>query len=229
LSSIAGNGWEAIRILRQAPYDVVLMDVEMPEMDGLTASRCISKEWEPSQRPWIIAVTAYAMKGDREKCLAAGMNDYISKPIRETELLQVLEKAARQLGKDNTNSQESQSQIRQEEDLVLDAKVLESIREMAGAQADEFIAHLIQEYLKTAPQHIEQIREAIASANLEMLRQSSHTLGSSSATLGAIKFAKLCKQLENLARSGNLAEVKAPLMELEAQYEQVKNILQNLL
>jgi PAS domain S-box-containing protein len=228
-ADVAGNGWEAIRALRQAPYDVVLMDVEMPEMDGLTASRCISKEWEPSQRPWIVAVTAYAMKGDREKCLAAGMNDYISKPIRETELLQALEKVARQLGKNNTNSQESQPQIRQEEDLVLDAKVLESIREMAGAQADEIIAHLIQEYLKTAPQHIEQIRDAIASANLEVLRQSSHTLGSSSATLGAIKFAKLCKQLENLARSGNLAAIKAPLLELEAQSQQVKNILQNLL
>jgi PAS domain S-box-containing protein len=228
-ADVAGNGWETIRALRQAPYDVILMDVEMPEMDGLTAAQRIAEEWEPSQRPWIIAVTAYAMKGDREKCLAAGMNDYISKPIRETELLQALEKAARQLRKDSENSPENQPQIRQEEDRVLDAKVLESIREMADDQADEIIAHLIEEYLKIAPQHIKQIQDAIASANLDSLRQSSHTLGSSSATLGAIKFAKLCKQLENLARSGNFAEVAAPSQDLETQYEQLKNALQNFL
>ncbi|OKH23544.1 hypothetical protein NIES593_09995 [Hydrococcus rivularis NIES-593] len=228
-ADVAGNGWEAIRALRQAPYDVVLMDVEMPEMDGLTAAQRIAEEWKPSQRPWLIAVTAYAMKGDREKCLVAGMNDYISKPIRETELLQALEKAALRLEKDRANRQESQPQTHQAEDLILDAKVLDSIREMVGAQADEFIAHLIEEYLKTAPQYLEQIRDAIASSNLEQLRQSSHALGSSSATLGAVRFAKLCKQFENLARSGTLSNTTALSLELETQYQQTIEALEKLL
>jgi len=94
-ADVVGNGVEVIQALRQTPYDVVLMDVEMPEMDDLTATRCIHKEWPKKQeRPWIIAVTAYAMQGDREKCLAAGMDDYITKPIREGELIQVLQKAS---------------------------------------------------------------------------------------------------------------------------------------
>jgi PAS domain S-box-containing protein len=171
-ADVVSNGLEAIRALHQAHYDVVLMDVEMPEMDGLTATRHISEEWMQPMRPWIIALTAYAMKGDREKCLAMGMNDYITKPIRKEELLQALHKAALHLGKDTASNQPTLPQTPHPEDSVLDLKILEYIREMAGKEADRFIPHLIQEYLKTAPQYLEKIQEAIASSNLETLRHS---------------------------------------------------------
>ncbi|NER36035.1 MAG: PAS domain S-box protein [Oscillatoria sp. SIO1A7] len=89
---LAGNGLEVLDALRRQSYDVVLMDIQMPEMDGLEATGRIFKEWEPSARPWIIAMTANAMQGDREVCLQAGMDDYLSKPIR----LESLQKALSQ-------------------------------------------------------------------------------------------------------------------------------------
>jgi PAS domain S-box-containing protein len=89
-ADVAANGLEAIQALERQPYDVVLMDVQMPEMDGLEATRQVCARWPVGERPRIIAMTANAMQGDREMCLAAGMDDYVSKPIRVDELVQAL-------------------------------------------------------------------------------------------------------------------------------------------
>jgi CheY-like chemotaxis protein len=96
-ADVAANGLEAIQALERQPYDVVLMDVQMPEMDGLEATRQIRARWPSEQghlQPRIIAMTANAMQGDREMCLAAGMDDYVSKPIRVDELVQALARCA---------------------------------------------------------------------------------------------------------------------------------------
>ena len=93
-ADVAGNGLEAIAALQRQPYDLVLMDVHMPEMDGLTATRTICAQWPPEQRPKIVAMTANAMKEDRDECLAAGMDDYITKPVRIDELQIALERCA---------------------------------------------------------------------------------------------------------------------------------------
>jgi len=89
-ADVAANGLEAIQALERQPYDVILMDVQMPEMDGLEATRQICARWPGGERPRIIAMTANAMQGDREMCLAAGMDDYVSKPIRVDELVQAM-------------------------------------------------------------------------------------------------------------------------------------------
>jgi CheY-like chemotaxis protein/HPt (histidine-containing phosphotransfer) domain-containing protein len=227
-ADVVGNGIEALRVLRQAPYDVVLMDVEMPEMDGLTATENIYREWEPSKRPWIIAVTAYAMQGDREKCLSAGMNDYITKPIREGELIQALQKVSHteKLADESLTITPNNEVKIAEEESVLDLGVLKSIREMARGKAETILGKIIGNYLDTAPQQIQQIETAIASANPDSLRQAAHTLGSSSANLGAIKFAKLCKQLENLGRSGTVAGADLELVRLRTEYERVQVALE---
>jgi CheY-like chemotaxis protein len=93
-ADLAANGLEVLQAVRRQPYDVILMDVQMPEMDGLEATRQICACWPREQRPRIIAMTANAMQGDRELCLAAGMDDYISKPIRIPDLVAALERAA---------------------------------------------------------------------------------------------------------------------------------------
>jgi len=92
-ADVASNGIEAIECIQRQPYDVVLMDVQMPEMDGLEASRRITAKWMPNQRPRIVAMTANAMQGDREECLAAGMDDYLTKPIRVEQLVAALQVA----------------------------------------------------------------------------------------------------------------------------------------
>jgi CheY-like chemotaxis protein len=94
-ADVAGNGIEAIECIERQPYDVVLMDVQMPEMDGLEASRRIVARWpDIAQRPRIVAMTANAMAGDREECLAAGMDDYVTKPIRVDALVAALDNVA---------------------------------------------------------------------------------------------------------------------------------------
>ena len=89
-ADVASNGIEAIQSVERQTYDVILMDVQMPEMDGLEASRRICARWPRGERPTIIAMTANAMQGDREMCLEAGMDDYVSKPIRREELMKAL-------------------------------------------------------------------------------------------------------------------------------------------
>ena len=89
-ADLASNGVEAIEHIERQRYDVVLMDVQMPELDGLEASRRILARWPCGQRPRIVAMTANAMQGDREACLAAGMDDYITKPIRVDQLVDAL-------------------------------------------------------------------------------------------------------------------------------------------
>ena len=92
-ADVAGNGIEALEALERQPYDLLLSDVQMPEMDGVEATRRILERWEPGERPWIVAMTAEAMQGDRERFLAAGMNDYVVKPIRIEDLVAALERA----------------------------------------------------------------------------------------------------------------------------------------
>jgi CheY-like chemotaxis protein len=92
-ADLASNGIEAVEAVARQAYDVVLMDVQMPEMDGLEASRQITARWPAGARPRIIAMTANAMQGDREMCLAAGMDDYVTKPIRPQQLTEALQKS----------------------------------------------------------------------------------------------------------------------------------------
>jgi len=91
-ADVAGNGLEAIEAIERQKYDLVLMDVQMPEMDGLEASRQICARWPRGERPRIVAMTANAMQGDKERCFEAGMDDYVSKPVRVGELISALDR-----------------------------------------------------------------------------------------------------------------------------------------
>jgi len=242
-ADVVSNGREVLTALEQAEYDVILMDVEMPEMDGLTATAQI-RQTSPGQRPWIVAVTAYSMLGDRERCLAAGMNDYISKPIRVEELEAALNRAKQAM--EITVSASSMIPVTPEPlkpvessgsltaplevtASVLDKKTLDGIRALGGADGSAVLATLIQDYLDATPLLLSQMQTAIADQDGTTLRQVAHTLGSSSANLGALAFAKQCKAIENLARVGNLTTMAALYRGLTQGYEKVKTALQELI
>lgn len=234
---VVENGVEVLATLRRQSYDAILMDVQMPKMDGLTATRHICQEWEVTERPWIIAITANAMRGDREECLKSGMDYFISKPINVEDLIAALNKCPplpRKLeeqpeGQDlhptsSAPHRSPKSQISNTKSI--DPQALQAIIDMAGDSAGEAIVEVIDSYLEDAPQLLQAIRRAIASEDLPSLRAATHTLKSTSATLGATTLSALCKQLEAI---GNVAAIRAALAlayQIEAEYESVKGVLQ---
>ncbi len=226
-ADVAGNGLEVLQALHRQVYDVVLMDVQMPQMDGLEATRRIRQEWSnkkagetPAPRPWIIAMTANAMHGDREACLAAGMDEYISKPIQMEILLQALKKAE---GAEGALS----GALSGAGGAALNAKALQALRDMVGEDSPDVFAEVINSYLEDAPKQVQEIQVAVKMGDAAAVARAAHTLKPTSATLGAIALAQLCKEIEAMGRAGNISEVLGQKVEqLAAEYEQVKTALQ---
>ncbi|MFM7406808.1 MAG: response regulator [Cuspidothrix sp.] len=215
---VVANGLEVLIALRRQHYDIVLMDIQMPEMDGLTATEKICEEWLLSCRPWIVAMTANAMQGDREKCLSVGMNDYITKPIR----LEELTKALINCQKPDFSSQKipefSSINIRD----ILDPSIIKELKEsICNHVMSEFVM-FIDSYLDDTPERLQALQDAINDDNSQKLRLEAHTLKSSSAVFGAKKFSNLCKKLEDLGRDGNIKHAAFLVPELVKQYEDVK-------
>ncbi len=244
-ADVAGNGFEVLEALRRQPYDVILMDMQMPEMDGLEASRQIQKLYgnsEKSQlmRPRIIAVTANAMESDRNECMNAGMDDYISKPIRIEQLINVLSKCqplidpTLSLDSETNNYKTSNETLNQQLPLttivanptILDANVLQGLREV------EALEEVIEIYFDTAPELLEAIVNAIANTDAEALQPAAHSLKSISGTLGAFGLSEYCQKLETLARQCNQtqnplsqSETQKIYAQIQAEFEQVKTAL----
>lgn len=214
-ADLAGNGLEALEALKRQSYDVVLMDVQMPEMDGLEASRRICREWPEGARPRIIAMTANAMQGDREMCLAAGMDDYISKPVRLEELSRALGQCQPPNGLSGPARPESAPVA------SIDAAVLGEFREMMGEDAGE----LIDLFLADAPALVSDLKQALAQDDPEALRRAAHTLKSSSATFGALVLSEMCREVEEIGRSGAVNGVGPQIAAIEAEFEAARAAL----
>jgi CheY-like chemotaxis protein len=212
---VATNGLEAIEALEQQPYDVVLMDVQMPELDGLDATRRICERWAEDARPHIIAMTANALPEDREACFAAGMNDYVAKPIRAEELVAALKRAKPRAHGDAPSVAH----------ISLDDGALENLRELGG---DDFLDEVIDAFLADAPQLIATLRSSLEGREIEELRRAAHTLKSNGATLGAEQFAQLCRTLEERAKAGDLEDASQLVERIEQEYRPLEEALSAL-
>jgi CheY-like chemotaxis protein/HPt (histidine-containing phosphotransfer) domain-containing protein len=213
-ADVATNGLEAIEALERQPYDVVLMDVQMPELDGLDATRRIVERWPAESRPHIVAMTANALPEDREACFAAGMDDYVAKPIRPEELVAAL-KRAKPLG----NGDGASARV---ELISLDDGALKNLRDLGG---DDFLGEVIDAFLADAPQLLATLRSSLADGNADELRRAAHTLKSNGATLGADGFAELCRTLEQRAKAGELDGVSELVERIEHEYGQLEEAL----
>jgi PAS domain S-box-containing protein len=203
-SDMAGNGLEVIAALDRQHYDVVLMDMQMPEMDGLQATRYLRTHLPAERQPWIIAMTANAMQGDRELCLSAGMDDYVSKPVRIEDLVAVLQAAFQQssIGRRSGSYRAPVAEV-----PVLDRNVLASLSHDLGDPA--LVAEIVALFLVDAPQLIDDWRQAIALQDGEGARRATHTLKSTSASVGAVALAQCCADAEVLVRAGTFHGVQA--------------------
>jgi signal transduction histidine kinase/DNA-binding response OmpR family regulator/HPt (histidine-containing phosphotransfer) domain-containing protein len=203
-ADIVSNGVETLKFLRRQSYDVVLMDIQMPQMDGLAATRQICQEWSPQTRPRIIAMTAEVAPGDREKCLQAGMNDYIAKPIR-------LEELRKAIGQCRPLSPRE----------PIDVKSLESMLKGSDSLSPELINNRIYRYLQDIPLKLEAIATAIEDGNLEAFQQATNTLKIISANLGANRLNRLCYDLDTIDSYTNLQQASNKIPELKIEYEKV--------
>jgi signal transduction histidine kinase/DNA-binding response OmpR family regulator/HPt (histidine-containing phosphotransfer) domain-containing protein len=233
-ADVAANGLEALRALERQSYDVVLMDMQMPEMDGLEATRRLRQELLPSQQPYVVAMTANAMQGDREQCLSAGMDDYISKPIRVEELVRALS-AARPLDGypaafpiAGLPVQEPGQPAQAQQEEVLDRSALENLQETLGGDFAN-LALLIQSFLEEAPALITDLHRFVSSADVAGVRRAAHSLKGNGSEFGARAFAELCRQLETDALAGRLEQARPLADQIEAAFEPVRTSLQAVL
>ncbi|EFO81457.1 sensory box histidine kinase/response regulator [Oscillochloris trichoides DG-6] len=221
-ADLASNGKEVIAAMHHRDYDVVLMDVQMPDMDGLDATRRLRAMLPENRQPYIIAVTANAMTGDREVCLAAGMDDYISKPMLRADLEAALLRAQR--GRNAPTTSEIHPV---EEPVQLNQDVLTMLRESMGSAAD--FAKLVEIFLEQAERDLIAMRAAWPN-DLNQLSRLAHRFKGSSLSLGAQSLAEICQQLEQRARQ-NLSdnETYAFFGVIEVEYRRVKERLQQLM
>lgn len=236
-ADVAANGLEVIDSLHRQPYDVVLMDVQMPELDGLEATRRIrrlsSSELAAEAQPRIIAMTANAMREDYESCLAAGMDDYLSKPVRLEEMVKALSRC--QPLREPPPMIESPAvetagpalpPVGVVSGMVLDPKAFERLRATLGKQADRMLPGLIHGFYVDAERLLAQARQAVLQGQAEELQRASHSLKSASATFGAMALSAAARRLEVVARAGALGEAHSIIAHAETELARAKAALE---
>jgi len=221
-ADVAANGQEALGAIQRQPYDVALMDINMPIMDGYEASRQIHQLWNNGSqrfdisRPWIIAMTANALQGDRELALEAGADDYISKPVYLNELQAVLTRAGHARKNQNGGSMPT-------EEVKLNQASLQNLLMLPDGKS------LIEAYLEESPQIIEQIKGAIHKQDTRELKDAAHALKGSSLYVGTDEVVELAKTLEQSGRANSLTGVERVLTDLEKAYSKATVALTDLL
>jgi len=220
-ADVVNNGLEVMKSLNERSYDVLFLDVQMPEMDGLECARQICERWTRDRRPVIIAMTGNALLGDREKCLAAGMDDYISKPVRIAELQTALERwgPTKARSFDTAYFSRNPPAFASTGGLV-DESILRELHEMAQHDGAGMVRELIDLFLESAPPRIEQIQQNVHDAT--KLSFHAHALKSMSLNLGCKLVVELSQQLEQLGRSGDLRAVPECVNRLETAFKQTK-------
>ncbi|MDF1585500.1 response regulator [Marinimicrococcus flavescens] len=232
-AEVAGDGEEALAALSRAPYDLVLMDCQMPRLDGYAATREIRRREAGLGAAGvpIVALTAHALRGDREKCLEAGMNDYLGKPFTAEEMRAVLERwlpaaepavpAAGEPADDVAATGQSR-----DEPAVLDRRTLDTLRELRRPGQPSVLGRAIHLYFGSTPGLVERLAQGAASGDAQAMVEATHALKSSSANLGALELAARCKTVEAMARAGRIDEAAAAASGIAAFYERVRLALE---
>jgi PAS domain S-box-containing protein len=210
------NGQEALNWLHQRSYDVVLMDVQLPELDGLTATRQIRADFDI--QPWIIGLSANAFQADRMNALSAGMDHYLTKPVRIEVLLSALQEAFTRL---NSESQRMTSSNQDAAKPILDRDALyEQV-------APHFLSKFIDLYLENSAQSIEEMKLALSRQNFAQLSHVAHSLKGSSATIAAVRFTELCQTIESISKTGaDVSELQQLFQRLDDEFSQLKTVLE---
>ncbi len=224
---IAVNGREAVAAVARAAYVAVLMDCQMPELDGYEATAAIRDHEGGARHTPIIAMTANALEGDRERCLAAGMDDYLAKPVKAEALAATL---ARWVPVSTPPPGDAAFAASGTEDVAVDAAVdaaidravLDGLRELQDADDPDLVDAVIGIFLGDTPRRLAALRAALARGDAGAVVREAHTLKGSCGNLGARPMAERASTLEALARAGKLVPVPALLDGLDAEFDRVR-------
>ncbi len=216
---LVSNGLEAVQAMREEPFDLVLMDCSMPEMDGYEATASIRLAEEGTRRHTpIIAMTANTQRGSVEKCLAAGMDDYLSKPITLAELGQKMQRwltpavdAAALPERDDPDSAEG----------PLDRAVFDNLRAVLGPSIDEAVTP----FLEDIPTYLDLLQVALDEGDADKARAMAHSMKGSSANLGAVALSRLARQAQELAEAGRLSEIGPLMPQMREAFDMVSAVL----
>jgi CheY-like chemotaxis protein/HPt (histidine-containing phosphotransfer) domain-containing protein len=237
---IAANGREAVEAITRTAYAGVLMDCQMPEMDGFEATREIRKRERSTPHLPIIAMTATTMAGDREKCLEAGMNDFLSKPVKLEDLTCVLRKWLTQPSStipheweaephhpDNREASVQSRTSAPDPSPPLDSETLADLRRLGGDEDPTFFISVINQFCQDSVTHMDGISLAIRENKSDSLCKMAHAFKGCSRTIGAKPLAELAFQLEQMGQTQNLEKAQAIFVSLQSECERVQAPLQD--
>ena len=233
---VVDNGREVLKSMSGRTYDIVFLDLQMPELDGLETAKAIRAE-NRRPRPWLVALTASALAGDREKCIAAGMDDYLPKPLQREEIEEVLKRARQALQpapveqKSGTTSR-SGGQKRAKsgpiasddgrQTAVIDAKALSRLRGLGlptGSSGNDLVTELVDTFLQEVPDKLNRISKALAEDDFLKAHRFTHSLVSAAGNLGAVGIVKSARTLESVLRLKSRADSDVAYRALKAEFE----------
>ncbi|MEJ7622918.1 MAG: response regulator [Pyrinomonadaceae bacterium] len=226
-AEVVANGREAINALEKSRYDIVLMDCQMPEMDGFEATAEIRRREGDSHHTKIIAMTAHALEGDREKCLAAGMDDYLSKPVKIETLRQMLERWSVSTDEQQGGVPDEPRKISKENSQQLvDHSILEGYRNFQKPGQPDLINKLIDLFVEDTTGRFSILKQAAIDGNAAAIKSEAHNIKGAAGNIGAAHMATICKDLEQKASQNDEAQVL--ISRLEEEFKQVVEVLSSM-
>ena len=219
LAEVVENGRQALDAMRKNPFDVIFMDCQMPELDGYAATRELRGIEKGKRHTWIIAMTANSLQGDREKCMAAGMDDYVSKPVKIEDLQGAL---GRFSGIRDLERETEETGV----PGAVDLSAMSGLRELEGESGESILGKLIDVFLDNTPKVLDQARAALARRSGPLLERAAHSLKGSCSNFGAERMRSACQDLETIARNGALEKGADALVAIEQEFGYVRHALE---
>ena len=212
---LTANGVEVLDALHRQSYDMVFMDIQMPEMDGLEATRRIQSDFPPERQPIIVAVTANALDGDRQVCLNAGMHDYISKPIRFETIQQTIERWA-----DKVPHTHVPTPVEAPQGELLDQETVQMLQSIAENSEASMLVELLEILETQSAELMDAISAALEQGDAVKVKRTAHTLKGSVLNLGAKALAEAFHDMETAAEENDLSSIPEQLIAARKLYEQ---------
>ena len=222
--TMVGNGLEVIEALRKENFDLIFMDVQMPELDGLEATRFIIQKMHLEHRPIIVAMTAFALEGDKEKCMEAGMDDYISKPFLIEEIVERIRKWGGRYIQVRTEMSQQQA-IRKVEvnpNAIIDMAVVQRLRDMTMGSDPTFFTQVLAMFVDQGREITRDIEKMCKEKDWQGMSKLAHKLKGSALNIGANHLAEICRQIEAIGKSPNPTDCASLVPQLQEHWKKTE-------